>query len=1148
MSGNEVGYGIDGEPLLEPTSIKPRAIVSRSAVNEFWENRYKRAFGGPADRGSHENDNGTYLVGELAPELFVPDRMRYIIPESVMSKIPKRDQGGNVRKMGSGVIEVGSRGPHLFTPPEDGWIVPHNLTGQVSPNIPRAAGGRSPLAGLLRTLKRNPADEAIADAVTSMRADARAELDLIEEGAVGALKQVSGSSPKTVMANIIASPNRQSLMQRQHRARTLARLTMHDWEMRGGGAEIAARGEATRPILAQAQAERGALLQYQQAKQADLTGLEARARKKLGVGAFTPDQVQAQMQAMAPVKYDQLTRIIKRNTEGLTKADAVIGKMTTTVAAGEAAQKSHTEALGHVTRAYEEAAPQLKDKMSAAVQTFAGFSLYGLAQQGISTALAAAVPQVTKWIDSVGGFTAENQKVTKQIGASLRQNGGNLTTTMGQLAMTSGLSGGAMGFLGASLGASSYAKGGGAAQTEKSDLFKAAANTTAPTGLVGGYGGLFGTNILGELLGGGKGYAEQIGLDTKDLAGKARGEMDLGKVFTNAVAGTPLVGGAAQMLGFGHANPMVSPEEARASAASLMAYSDDLNDAMKRGARAAGQTAYHFEQVGKDAAEATHWSDNLGTEAQDMAKGGLVLKDAAGQLVTGTKEYNTALQQGARGNTIATQEAYAAQQAQGLSATFASNAAQSSYALKMSLGGLGLGLAASPFVAGGTGILPGSSPTGMGGGWDKSVSGGFGKGNQYMGTGKSGLGAGFDKQMQAQIAGIDASQKTVTEEYNKYLDDMVAQLQKSLPAEVQIGPAPTVGYQSTPDHGDSGVNQTPVSTSVSTWDHGTAATAYSASSQLKDWTDQLKTSGKVIQGYNEQIGNIQAGQSSRSFANNMVMASRALSDALGLAGRAGGSNNLGAVQRQQTMLGFGMQQKQINFSVAMAGFQAPGLTSEERAARQEQAKIEAAYAQKQLNLSRQSFGITAGRGVEDAQRALVSLRADRAAELMIAAVNKKMATEVAHQATLQAKIQAKTQEAQGNFGAVLNAATGYVQTFGDTLQKATSAIATVLGIPDPYAKHASGIVGSTTGTTSMTVGEAGTEHVAVIRNPRMASLSALGGASGGATIVNVGGISLTVQGDVKDDATVAKITRAVEDMFNRKAARLGMRTYVSAQG
>ena len=64
----------------------------------------------------------------------------------------------------------------------------------------------------------------------------------------------------------------------------------------------------------------------------------------------------------------------------------------------------------------------------------------------------------------------------------------------------------------------------------------------------------------------------------------------------------------------------------------------------------------------------------------------------------------------------------------------------------------------------------------------------------------------------------------------------------------------------------------------------------------------------------------------------------------------------------------------------------------------------------------------------------------------------------------------------------------------------------------------------------------------------MASLSALGGASGGATIVNVGGISLTVQGDVKDDATVAKITRAVEDMFNRKAARLGMRTYVSAQG
>jgi hypothetical protein len=43
-------------------------------------------------------------------------------------------------------------------------------------------------------------------------------------------------------------------------------------------------------------------------------------------------------------------------------------------------------------------------------------------------------------------------------------------------------------------------------------------------------------------------------------------------------------------------------------------------------------------------------------------------------------------------------------------------------------------------------------------------------------------------------------------------------------------------------------------------------------------------------------------------------------------------------------------------------------------------------------------------------------------------------------------------------------------------------------------------------------------------------------------------LNLTVQGDVSGDATIAKIVRAVEDSFNRKAARLGMRGLVSATG
>jgi hypothetical protein len=406
-------------------------------------------------------------------------------------------------------------------------------------------------------------------------------------------------------------------------------------------------------------------------------------------------------------------------------------------------------------------------------------------------------------------------------------------------------------------------------------------------------------------------------------------------------------------------------------------------------------------------------------------------------------------------------------------------------------GQLGQQLAAQPFLAASTGVLPTE--------------------------GKANLGGSSGKVM-GLLATADATQKELT-------------------AQAQAGIDAQASWIKSLDTGDGAMED--------------------ASKQYSSFMGTVTASGKIMAGYQTQIANAQTNVAAKSYANNLRLVNRSISDALGLAGKAGGSGNLGAVERQQTMLGFGLQQKQINFQVAMAGFQAPGLTSEERAARQEQAKIEADYAQRQLNLSKQSFGIQAGRGVTDTQASKSVMTAEWEAQKVVAAASKAIAAEQVKQGVALAKANAVVQRAESNFAGIIGTAEHYVSVFSGTIGAATTIIRNTLNMPavNPitgkpiHENHASGIVGNTTGKTSMTVGEAGTETVAVLKNPRAAMLgSMMGGGmqqnSGPATV----NLYLTVQGDVKDEATVAKIVRAVEDSFNRKAARLGMRTYVSAAG
>jgi hypothetical protein len=92
--------------------------------------------------------------------------------------------------------------------------------------------------------------------------------------------------------------------------------------------------------------------------------------------------------------------------------------------------------------------------------------------------------------------------------------------------------------------------------------------------------------------------------------------------------------------------------------------------------------------------------------------------------------------------------------------------------------------------------------------------------------------------------------------------------------------------------------------------------------------------------------------------------------------------------------------------------------------------------------------------------------------------------------------------------------------------------------------YATGVVGTAKGRTQMTVGEAGDEEVAILRNPRSLMMPGGGGGGGGGTpmIFNIniagGGGELEQK---KLDAWARQIAMMVEQSLNRKTSMLGLR-------
>jgi hypothetical protein len=355
---------------------------------------------------------------------------------------------------------------------------------------------------------------------------------------------------------------------------------------------------------------------------------------------------------------------------------------------------------------------------------------------------------------------------------------------------------------------------------------------------------------------------------------------------------------------------------------------------------------------------------------------------------------------------------------------------------------------------------------------------------------------------------------------------------------------------------------------------GTAAGAV-FSSQLS----QIQKIGSEMVSIQSGISNKQAAYQTAQYNYQLFIARRTLSDIAGLTGSAafGHASTLGILERQNLLLGrqaqmlsFGMSQRQINFQVATAGFAAPGTTAESRAANIKEAKIEADYAQKQLDIQKKMFGnqvqiVDIGnlRQGTDLMRQIGLLTQGRQITFDTAVANEQLGKLAKRQEILTAQVGTYMTAVGSLASQAMGEMTALEAAYGHALTKASSqVIANLYGfysdfihvLSGTYAApertpaqgrggvgsqpKATGMLQTTSGTQDITIGEAGRETVAVLRNPRTLLGAGLNGSLGGG-----GGINFTFinNAPVRNDGDLYAIKRMVLDILNQKTAMQGLR-------
>ncbi len=304
---------------------------------------------------------------------------------------------------------------------------------------------------------------------------------------------------------------------------------------------------------------------------------------------------------------------------------------------------------------------------------------------------------------------------------------------------------------------------------------------------------------------------------------------------------------------------------------------------------------------------------------------------------------------------------------------------------------------------------------------------------------------------------------------------------------------------------------------------------------------------------------------------------------------------------ESARLSQGMTQRQINFQRGAAAFMAPGATGEERAARIAENNFAADIAQKQLDLavrstdvSEEQFGVgqqmidvQAVRNVENLNEQLGILKQQAQVQIQVS-VNAEAAEALQEQMSAQVEelqsIISESYNVINTFAAQATAETAAVGGFmtehmntlyeeyeeflegvteraevGTPGPRPTGARSSGNGIPTyspgygtgggggtgstgTTSRNATGYMGTVSGATQMTVGEAGPETIAILRNPRSMTMGSPGGSGGGGVTVNLtvtGNNIGNAEGSIEEFAGL--IARRVEETLSRRSSLLGTR-------
>lgn len=340
----------------------------------------------------------------------------------------------------------------------------------------------------------------------------------------------------------------------------------------------------------------------------------------------------------------------------------------------------------------------------------------------------------------------------------------------------------------------------------------------------------------------------------------------------------------------------------------------------------------------------------------------------------------------------------------------------------------------------------------------------------------------------------------------------------------------------------------------------------------------VTVTGQEIAGIQARISNDQAAYQVAQYNFQLHIARRTLGDIAGLTGANFGveESKLGVLQRQNLELSrqgqqlqFELSQRQINFQTAVAGFQAPGVTPEERQANIAAAKIEADFAQRQLNIQREMFGnqvqivdignLRQGRDLVNQIGLLMQGRQltidTAAAEQRLQRLNRLQQRNVAQVGTYLSAVDNVVSVAFGHIGqleaaagrAMTGVATQVLSEFGIFINGLAEAMgggfsgATTGGFGNrtgsgPQEFATGGVIGVTGPTrigNNAITGEAGDETLIILSRPRSAS-----GSSGSATVV------VNFNGDIhtSNAGDLDRITQAVLRAMGRGMSTAGLRT------